>query len=238
MNELFDTNSLYCMTDSSFCDNDDTGGSTMGSMVMIAGGPISHSSYEYKAKLNNTEIQCDGSVMRSTVEAEYVAMSGGANDLIALKELCSFFSHSIKHVVNYGQDRPLDISVQEDGGIATSGDLIKVHMPIFGDNEGAIRCVTHRTGTKLAKHIRIKQHLIRDLYEFKAIEPFFLGTKDQLTDTQTKGLHGGEHRRLCSQFMYFLESEEGESEIHFPEGENGDDGDKPQGMKNQLDESS
>jgi hypothetical protein len=145
--------------------------------------------------------------MRSTVEAEYVALSGGANDLIALKELTSFFAGSVNGTVNYGQDKPISVSVAEQSEIANSGEFMKQPMAIFGDNQGSIRCVTHRTGTKLAKHIRIKQHLIRDLYEFKAIEPFFLGTKDQLADVMTKGLFGGEHSRLCSQLMYFPEEE-------------------------------
>jgi hypothetical protein len=182
----------------------------MGNIIMLAGGPISHASYEYKAKLQGTEIQCDGSVMRSTVEAEYVGLSGGANDLIALKELASFFEESISGTVNYGQNSPVSISIHEMGDIGVSGEFRQNPLPLFGDNQGSIRCVTHRTGTKLAKHIRIKQHLIRDLYEFKAIEPFFLGTKDQLADTMTKGLYGGEHRRLCSQFMYYPGEEEGD----------------------------
>ena len=207
MDELFNANAMYGMTDSSFCDNTDTGQSTMGDVIMLAGGPVSHSSYEYKAKLGDTEIQCDGSIMRSTVEAEYVALSGGANDLIALKELTSFFAGSVNGTVNYGQDKPISVSVAEQSEIANSGEFMKQPMAIFGDNQGSIRCVTHRTGTKLAKHIRIKPHLIRDLYEFKTIEPFFLGTKDQLADVMTKGLFGGEHSRLCSQLMYFPEEE-------------------------------
>ena len=66
-----------------------------------------------RQKLGDTEIQCDGSIMRSTVEAEYVALSGGANDRVALKELTSFFAGSVNGTVNYGQDKPISVSVAE-----------------------------------------------------------------------------------------------------------------------------
>ena len=41
--------------------------------------------------------------MLSTAEAEYMALSGGANDLIALKELTSFFAGSVNGTVKSGK---------------------------------------------------------------------------------------------------------------------------------------
>ena len=51
--------------------------------------------------------------------------------------------------------------------------------------------------TKLAKHITIKHHRIRSLYEQGCIEPAYVNTKDQIADVLTKGLLSVEHLRIC-----------------------------------------
>ena len=55
--------------------------------------------------------------------------------------------------------------------------------------------------TKLAKHIKVKHHHIRDLYENGVIDPVYLNTKDQIADVLTKGLNPIDHLRICRKFM-------------------------------------
>jgi hypothetical protein len=59
--------------------------------------------------------------------------------------------------------------------------------------------------TKLAKHITIKHHHIRSLYEQGCIEPEYVNTKDQIADVLTKGLLPADHLRICRKFMVLPE---------------------------------
>ena len=56
--------------------------------------------------------------------------------------------------------------------------------------------------TKLAKHIRQRYHHVRELYEYGAIMPQYIGTKDQIADVMTKGLGPADHLMICRKFMY------------------------------------
>ena len=208
MEELFKDKSLYCATDSSYGDEVDHGYSTMGEFIMLNGGPLHQKSYEYKAKIptrgDGTGLYT-GSIMKSTVEAEYVALSNGASELINFSQLLGFFGDTIKDTVDYGHKQdPLKTVVTDDTGLEDRKST-RSPLSIFGDNDGSLRITRKREMTKLAKHIRAKFHHIRDLFEGGAIDPKYLNTKDQIADVLTKGLNPIDHLRICRKFMILPE---------------------------------
>ena len=75
----------------------------------------------------------------------------------------------------------------------------------FGDNQGSIRIIKEIEMAKLAKHITIKHHHIRCLYEHGCTEPAYVNTKDQIADVLTKGLLPADHLRICRKFMVLPE---------------------------------
>ena len=208
MQKLFDDKSLYCATDSSYGDEVDHGYSTMGEMIVLNGGLLHQKSYEYKAKL---PVKGDGaglytgSIMKSTVEAEYVALSNGASELVNFSQLLGFFGDTIDDVVDYGsKQEPLKTVVTDRDELNDRKSVVSP-LSIFGDNDGSLRITRKREMTKLAKHIRAKFHHVRDLFEGGAIDPQYLNTKDQIADVLTKGLNPIDHLRMCRKFMFLPE---------------------------------
>ena len=204
MQELFNSGSLYGNTDSSYGDEKDHCWSTMGQILMLNGGPVHQKSYEYKAQIKQLgETLGEASVMTSTVQAEYVALSNGAREQMAFSELLDFFRESIEDTTSYGLEGPTKVTVKNRSDMAQNNEFENHPAPlsIFGDNEGSIRITKKREMTKLAKHIGIKHHHIRDLYENGCIVPEFVGTHDQIADVLTKGLLPADHLRCCRKFM-------------------------------------
>ena len=207
MQKAFDDWELYASTDSSYSDEIDHGWSTMGQFLMMGGGPTHQKSYECKAKINRDDPNglFASSVMRSTVEAEYVALSNGAAEMLAFQELIDFFKESIKDKVAYGLGyKSLKFDVNKEGEMANWDEFEEHKLPvkILGDNDGSVKITKKRDMTKLAKHIRQKFHHVRDLYEQGALEPMYVNTKDQIADVLTKGLLPKGHLAICRKFMY------------------------------------
>ena len=208
MNELFETGSLYANTDSSYADEKDHGWSTMGQILMMNGGPVHQKSYEYKAQMKELgKTLGESSVMTSTVQAEYVCLSNGAKECMAYSELVDFFRDAVKGRVSYGLEGASKFTIKETSDMANGNEFEKHPSPLmcFGDNEGSIRITKKREMTKLAKHITIKHHHIRSLYEQGCIEPAYVNTKDQIADVLTKGLLPVDHLRICRKFMVLPE---------------------------------
>jgi hypothetical protein len=180
----------------------------MGEMIVLNGGLLHQKSYEYKAKLT---VKGDGaglytgSIMKSTVEAEYVALSNGASELVNFSQLLGFFGDTIDDVVDYGsKQEPLKTVVTDRDELNDRKSVVSP-LSIFGDNDGSLRITRKREMTKLAKHIRAKFHHVRDLFEGGAIDPQYLNTKDQIADVLTKGLNPIDHLRMCRKFMFLPE---------------------------------
>ena len=208
MKRLFDRNALYLASDASYGDEVDHGWSTMGHFTMLNGGPLMQKSYEYKATLpapGGDEGLYQGSVMKSTVEAEYVALSIGTAELMSMQQLLSFFKDTIDDVIDYGpKQQPLCTTATKYDDSVTVGSP-GTPMVVFGDNDGSLRITRKREMTRLAKHIKVKHHHIRDLYEHGVIDPVYLNTKDQIADVLTKGLNPIDHLRICRKFMMLPE---------------------------------
>ena len=64
----------------------------------------------------------------------------------------------------------------------------QVPTPIFSDNQGAIQLVKNPKFHKRTKHIETKYYLIREKYERKEIDVFYVHTKHQIANLLTKAL--------------------------------------------------
>ena len=100
-----------------------------------------------------------GCTADSTTEAEFVAMSESVKEAIWLRHL-----------------------------IQSLGFPSHAPTPIFSDNQGAIQLVKNPKYHKRTKHIEIKYYLIREKYENKQIDVFYINAKQQLADILTKPL--------------------------------------------------
>ena len=95
----------------------------------------------------------------STTEAEFVAMAESVKEAIWLRRL-----------------------------LQSLGFPSQVPTPIFSDNQGAIQLVKNPKFHKRTKHIETKYYLIREKYDRKEIDVFYIHTKQQLADLLTKAL--------------------------------------------------
>ena len=100
-----------------------------------------------------------GCTVDSTTEAEFVAMAESVKEAIWLRRLL----HSLAFPS-------------------------QVPTPIFSDNQGAIQLVKNPKFHKRTKHIETKYYLIREKYERKEIDVFYVHTKHQIANLLTKAL--------------------------------------------------
>ena len=135
----------------------DTRRSTSGYVFLMAGGPVAWSSKR------------QATVALSTVEAEYVAMSRSAQQLV--------WMHSWLDEVEIEYSVP---------GI------------IKGDNRGAIALTKNTRDHGKIKHIDIRHHYIRELLKSGNIVIEQVSSSDNLADIFTKPLPRDTHHRLLT----------------------------------------
>lgn len=97
-------------------------------------------------------------VATSTAEAEYIALSHGAKEAIWLRQMLS----------------DLKISC--------------VSIPMYIDNQSAIKLAKNSEFHKRSKHIDVRFHFVRDVVNRKEIELNYVQSKQQLADIFTKPL--------------------------------------------------
>lgn len=114
----------------------------------------------------NWESRKQKSVALSSTEAEYVALSSAAKELIHLKTLLI------------------------DLGFST---LVNGPIELFGDNLSAQQIVKNPVHHSRTKHIDIKFHHIRDLSEKQVIVLKYIPTGDMVADILTKNLMKTKH---------------------------------------------
>lgn len=116
----------------------------------------------YVFLLNNAPIswasQKQEIVSLSTAEAEYVALTHGIKEAIWLKRMLN------------------DLKIECN------------HVPIFVDNQSAMRIAENTEFHKRSKHIDVRFHFIRDIVKKKEISLCYVNTKEQLADIFTKPL--------------------------------------------------
>ena len=149
--------SLITYCDSDYAGDINTRKSTNGFVIAINNAPISW----------NSELQ--KSVSLSTTEAEYVAISNSAKELIW-----------IRHILN-------DLQHPE-----SQPSLIR------SDNQSAISLLRNPVFHKRTKHIDVRYHFARDLLTSQIIDIDYVNTTDQIADLLTKGLASPQFARLRS----------------------------------------
>jgi hypothetical protein len=129
--------------------------STSGYVFMLGGGAISWSSEKQTT------------VALSNNEAEYIAGTHAARELVWLRQLLNDLGH--------GTDSPTVL-----------------HM----DNLSAIAIAQNPTCSDSTKHIEVKHHYLRKKVEDEVIDPRYKPTGEQLADVLTKGLAKEKHEGL------------------------------------------
>jgi len=138
--------------------------SVSGGVVMCAGGGVSWYSKTQKC------------VTLSTTQAEYVAMSDVAKEILFLRQVWRFMLPRV--------------------GMPC--------IPLFEDNEGAIQIAKHPISNSNSKHIDVRHHFLRELVERKEIEIIHVASQYQLADFLTKALPEREfevHRGIVMNLM-------------------------------------
>jgi hypothetical protein len=149
--------SPYAFIDSDYGGCRDTWRLTSGYVFIMAGGAVSWSSKR------------QATIALSTVEAEYVAMSRCAQQMV--------WMHSWLQEV--------EIDFQAPG-------VIK------GDNKGAITLTKNTKDHGKVKHINIQHHYIRELLKAGTIATEHVSSTDNLADLFTKPLARDHHHRLVA----------------------------------------
>lgn len=138
-----------------------TGRSTTGIVCLYNGGPVSWTSRR------------QSTVALSTTEAELVAASEGARELVWLTRIFE------------------DIT------------MVKSVPNLHVDNEAAVKLAHNPEFHKRTKHIRIRHFYVRELVSEGAILVKRIGTRDQIADILTKGLSRPTHNILRSKLALF-----------------------------------
>ena len=99
-----------------------------------------------------------GCIADSTIEVEFSALAESVKEAIWLRHL---------HILGFPS---------------------RIPTPIFFDNQGAIQLVKNPKYHKRTKHIETKYYLVREKYECKQIDVYYINTKQQLTDLLTQAL--------------------------------------------------
>ena len=150
--------------DADYGNDVDTRRSCSGQIFLQAGGPTS-----WGSKYQPT-------VALSTTEAEYMALTRGAQQVL--------WMHSAMSEVGFPQPKP---------------------AVLYGDNTGAV-CLTENTKHNArVKHIDIRHHYIRERVKEGDIHVNHIPSKDNLADLLTKPLSKHDHLRLCKLLRLYEE---------------------------------
>lgn len=141
-----ESSDLIGYSDSDFASDVDTRKSTTGYIFKMNGGPITWSSQKQKT------------VALSTTEAEFVAASESAKEILWLQQI-----------------------------MADLGDSFKC-VTLYVDNQSAIRLINNPVYHKRTKHIDVKYNFIREKVELGLIKINYVSSKEQLADILTKAL--------------------------------------------------
>ena len=138
---------LEAYYDADFAGDYDTRRSTTGYVSLLASGPITWSSHRQKC------------VTRSTTEAEYIAASDAASEIIWLQ-----------------------------GFLQQLGINIRKPTILYVDNQSTTRLIKNIDHHKRTKHIDIKYHYIREHVENGTIQVNYICSEKQSADIFTKAL--------------------------------------------------
>jgi hypothetical protein len=127
-------------------------------------------------------------VALSTSEAEYMAVTDAAKEVIWLKLLLS--------ELGYPQG----------------------NVKILEDNQATIKISKNPQDHKRTKHIQVKYHYIRDQIKANEFHLEYVSTQDQLADIFTKGLSGSRHRLILKNLGLIRRGSVTGSELKYDSG--------------------
>ena len=132
----------------------------LNAMLMQTGGK---STTGYVVKLYGNVIHWksrkQGSVTKSSIAAEYVALSEAVSEILLIKDLISNFNVEIKKPVN-----------------------------VYEDNSGAVIIAKYGNFTKRSKYIEVHYHFVNENYEEGLIEIVKVSSEKNIADILTKAL--------------------------------------------------
>ena len=182
-----------CYTDSDWAGDTESRKSTGGYVFILCGAAVS-----WKTKKQTT-------ISLSSTEAEYVALSEATKEAIWMKRLLREIETRIvpKAKANLAEYHESEIERQwrpwtnEDGSeeetIANDGLTTSRPQKIKADNQGCIKLTENVLSNSRAKHIEIRYHYVRDMWEKGKIdllyEPMATMTADVLTKALPKDRH-------------------------------------------------
>lgn len=105
-------------------------------------------------------------VATSSTQAEYMALSEGAKEAMYLKNFLSDLGIDVKKVT------------------------------LYNDNQGAQKLVRNPIFHNRTKHIEVRHHFIREVYEAGTIDIKYKPTEEMIADVLTKGLHSPKHQKF------------------------------------------
>ena len=146
-------------TDADYASDVDDRRSMSGSISFFRGGPVAWGCRKQDC------------VALSTTESEYVSLSEGCKTAVWLNTLAS----------------GLDPSVQSEDNDPTS-TTTPAPVKVFCDNQSAISLAKNPVHHRRSKHIDVRYHFVRNIYEERNIDLLYVGTNDQLADIFTKAL--------------------------------------------------
>lgn len=162
----YDGNSLDPIvgyTDSDWGNDLDDAKSTSGFCFILCNGVVS-----WYSKKQNT-------VAKSTVEAEYVALSSACSE--------------VKWIQMFLKELEFLKEIQLNDCIQTN---------IFCDNQGCICLSKNPTNHSRTKHVDIQYHFIRELVESKLITLKYCPTEEMIADVFTKALNRDKHLKFSN----------------------------------------
>ena len=141
--------------------------STSGMIIRVGDNPIIWKSRKQK------------SVALSTTEAEFMAASDAAREIIWLRDLLQELS-------------------QDDSSAAT---------PLYQDNQGAIFLENNNCSNQRSKHIDVRYHFIREQVNKKRIEIIYCPTAEMIADIFTKPVNESQFKKFKNAIMRINEGD-------------------------------
>lgn len=157
-----ESSDLIGYSDADFAGDVDTRKSTTGYIFLMNGGPVTWLSQKQKT------------IALSTTEAEFVAASESAKEILWLQQLL------------------MDLGERYDC------------IELYVDNQSAIKLINNPVFHKRTKHIDVKYNFIREKVENGFINISYVSSKNQFADILTKPLHTQSFVFLREQIMHTL----------------------------------
>jgi transposase InsO family protein len=180
-----------CYTDSDWAGDIESRRSTGGYVFIIGGAAVS-----LKTKKQTT-------ISLSSTEAEYIALSEATKEAMWMKRLLrEIESRRVPkaevNLTEYHEEETIRLWQpwkDDSWETSTTDDELVTSRPqkILADNQGCIKLAENVFGSSRAKHIEIRYHYVRDMWEQGKIDVLYEPTATMTADVLTKALPKDRH---------------------------------------------